>query len=115
MPVPGGRPRLTQPNVSLVQPLSSGIVVADRYRLERKLGAGGMGSVWLANDLSLDSTCAIKLVDPDKVGNEEVRVRFQREARAAAQIRSANVVDVFDHGLWQDVPFILMEYLEGGD
>src|SRR4051812_11356971 len=74
-----------------------------------------MGSVWLATDLSLDSTCAIKLVDPDKVGNEEVRVRFQREARAAAQIRSANVVDVFDHGLWQDMPFIVMEHLEGED
>jgi serine/threonine protein kinase len=98
-----------------VQPLSPGLVVAERYRLERKLGAGGMGSVWLANDLSLDSLCAIKLVDPDKVGNEEVRVRFQREARAAAQIRSANVVDVFDHGLWQEVPFIVMEYLEGED
>jgi serine/threonine protein kinase len=74
-----------------------------------------MGSVWLATDQSLDSTCAIKLVDPDKVGNEEVRVRFQREARAAAQIRSANVVDVFDHGLWNDMPFIVMEYLEGED
>jgi serine/threonine protein kinase len=98
-----------------VQPLASGILIAERYRLERKLGAGGMGSVWLASDLSLDSTCAIKLVDPDKVGNEEVRVRFQREARAAAQIRSANVVDVFDHGLWQGMPFIVMEYLEGED
>jgi serine/threonine-protein kinase len=98
-----------------VQPLSSGTVIDERYRLERKLGAGGMGSVWLATDLSLDSTCAIKLVDPDKVGNEEVRVRFQREARAAAQIRSANVVDVFDHGLWNDMPFIVMEYLEGED
>src|SRR6188474_328839 len=74
-----------------------------------------MGSVWLATDLSLDSTCAIKLVDPDKIGNEEVRVRFQREARAAAQIRSANVVDVFDHGLWNDMPFIVMEHLEGED
>ena len=98
-----------------MQPLGTGIVIADRYRLERKLGAGGMGSVWLATDLSLDSTCAIKLVDPDKVGNEEVRVRFQREARAAAQIRSANVVDVFDHGLWKDMPFIVMEHLQGED
>ncbi len=98
-----------------MQPLAPGIIIAERYRLERKLGAGGMGSVWLANDLSLGSTCAIKLVDPDKVGNEEVRVRFQREARAAAQIRSANVVDVFDHGLWLGVPFIVMEYLEGED
>jgi serine/threonine protein kinase len=98
-----------------VQPLAPGIVIAERYRLERKLGAGGMGSVWLASDLSLGSTCAIKLVDPDKVGDEEVRVRFQREARAAAQIRSANVVDVFDHGLWLGMPFIVMEYLEGED
>jgi len=98
-----------------VQPLAPGIVIAERYRLERKLGAGGMGSVWLATDLSLSSTCAIKLVDPDKVGNEEVRVRFQREARAAAQIRSANVVDVFDHGLWLDMPFIVMEHLQGED
>jgi len=98
-----------------VEPLTSGNVIAERYRLERKLGAGGMGSVWLANDLSLDSTCAIKLVDPEKVGDEEVRVRFQREARAAAQIRSANVVDVFDHGLWQGMPFIVMEYLQGED
>ena len=98
-----------------MQPLAPGIVIAERYRLERKLGAGGMGSVWLATDLSLSSTCAIKLVDPDKVGNEEVRVRFQREARAAAQIRSANVVDVFDHGLWLDMPFIVMEYLQGED
>ena len=98
-----------------MQPLAPGIVIAERYRLERKLGAGGMGSVWMATDMSLSSTCAIKLVDPDKVGNEEVRVRFQREARAAAQIRSANVVDVFDHGLWLDMPFIVMEYLEGED
>ena len=98
-----------------VQPLSQGLVIAERYHLERKLGAGGMGSVWLANDLSLGSACAIKLVDPDKIGNEEVRVRFQREARAAAQIRSANVVDVFDHGLWHDIPFIVMEHLEGED
>ncbi len=98
-----------------MQPLASGIVIAERYRLERKLGAGGMGSVWLATDQSLSSTCAIKLVDPEKAGNEEVRVRFQREARAAAQIRSANVVDVFDHGLWLDMPFIVMEHLEGED
>jgi serine/threonine-protein kinase len=108
-------PRLTRLSFEPVQPLAPGIVIAERYRLERKLGAGGMGSVWLATDLSLSSTCAIKLVDPDKVGNEEVRIRFQREARAAAQIRSANVVDVFDHGLWQEIPFIVMEYLEGED
>jgi len=98
-----------------LQPLAEGTLIADRYRLERKLGAGGMGSVWRAHDQSLDSVCAIKLVDPEKVADEEVRVRFQREAKAAARIRCANVVDVFDHGIWNGVPFIVMEYLEGED
>ncbi len=74
-----------------------------------------MGSVWLAHDQSLDSQCAIKLVDPEKAANEEVRVRFEREAKAAAQIRGTNVVDIFDHGIYDGIPFIVMEYLEGED
>lgn len=92
-----------------------GSIIADRYCLLRKLGAGGMGSVWLAHDQSLDSQCAVKLVDPEKAADEEVRIRFEREAKAAAQIRGANVVDIFDHGIWNDTPFIVMEYLEGED
>lgn len=74
-----------------------------------------MGSVWLAHDQSLDSQCAVKLVDPEKAADEEVRIRFEREAKAAAQIRGANVVDIFDHGIWDGTPFIVMEYLEGED
>jgi serine/threonine-protein kinase len=74
-----------------------------------------MGSVWLAHDQSLDSQCAVKLVDPEKAANEEVRVRFEREAKAAAQIRGTNVVDIFDHGIYDGIPFIVMEYLEGED
>ena len=94
---------------------ATGSIIADRYCLLRKLGAGGMGSVWLAHDQSLDSQCAVKLVDPEKAADEEVRIRFEREAKAAAQIRGANVVDIFDHGIWDDTPFIVMEYLEGED
>lgn len=74
-----------------------------------------MGSVWLAHDQSLDSRCAVKLVDPEKALNEEVRVRFEREAKAAAQIRGMHVVDIFEHGVWEGTPFIVMEYLEGED
>ncbi len=98
-----------------MQAAAIGSIIADRYCLLQKLGAGGMGSVWLAHDQSLDSHCAVKLVDPEKAANEEVRVRFEREAKAAAQIRGANVVDIFDHGVWDDTPFIVMEYLEGED
>ena len=56
----------------------------------RTLGVGGMGSVWLAHDLLLDSACALKLIDDDKARTEEVRVRFAREAKVAAQLRGAH-------------------------
>ena len=98
-----------------MQAATIGSVIAERYCLLQKLGAGGMGSVWLAHDQSLDSRCAVKLVDPEKAADEEVRVRFAREAKAAAQVRGANVVDIFDHGVWDGTPFIVMEYLEGED
>lgn len=92
-----------------------GIVVANRYRLARQLGVGGMGTVWLADDLLLDSRCALKLIDDDKAQSSEVRVRFAREAKVAAQLRGAHVVDVFEHGEWEGTPFIAMEYLQGED
>jgi serine/threonine protein kinase len=92
-----------------------GVVVSARYRLVRPLGVGGMGTVWLADDLLLDSPCALKLIDDDKAQSPEVRVRFAREAKVAAQLRGAHVVDVFEHGEWEGTPFIAMEYLHGED
>lgn len=92
-----------------------GVVVSARYRLVRPLGVGGMGTVWLADDLLLDSQCALKLIDDDKAQSTEVRVRFAREAKVAAQLRGAHVVDVFEHGEWEGTPFIAMEYLQGED
>jgi serine/threonine protein kinase len=96
-----------------VQSAVDGFVVARRYVLGRKLGSGGMGTVWLAHDSSLDRICALKIVDPDKASSDEVRKRFLREARATAQIRSAHVVEVFEHGVWEGLPFIVMELLDG--
>jgi serine/threonine protein kinase len=92
-----------------------GVVIAARYRLVRQLGFGGMGTVWLAHDLLLDSTCALKLIDDDKAQSEEVRVRFAREAKVAAQLRGSHVVDVFEHSEWEGIPFIVMEFLDGED
>jgi len=92
-----------------------GVIVAGRYRLVDKLGSGGMGTVWLAHDLSLDSTCALKIIDPEKSRSEEVRKRFIREAKAAAQLRGPHVVDVFDRGERDGILYIAMEFLEGED
>lgn len=92
-----------------------GDVVAARYRLIRKVGSGGMGSVWYAQDLSLDAPCAVKLIDGEKAHDEGIRMRFEREAKASAQLRSAHVVNVFDYGEWNRTQYLAMEYLDGED
>jgi serine/threonine-protein kinase len=92
-----------------------GLVIAERFRLDRVLGQGGMGSVWLAWHLGLDVPCAVKFIHAEAARSPELRARFEREAKAAAQIRSPHVVQILDHGVWRDAPYIAMEYLEGED
>ncbi len=72
-----------------------------------------MGSVWLAQHLTLRSPVAIKLIDPEIAQNPEALSRFLREAQAAAALRSPHVVQILDHGVDGGVPFIVMELLEG--
>ncbi len=89
-----------------------GLVIAEKVRLDRLLGKGGMGSVWVGTHLGLDITVAVKFM----TGSAEAALaRFQREARAAAQIRSSNVVKIHDYGVDQGLPYIVMELLEGED
>ncbi len=78
--------------------LSPGEVVAGRYRVERALGAGGMGSVLAAHDLSMNRPVAIKHLLPVHAGNREAHTRFAREARVTAWIRSEHVARVLDAG-----------------
>jgi serine/threonine protein kinase len=94
---------------------TQGTLVADRYRLIREIGFGGMGTVWLAYDGVLDSQCAIKLIGASQAAEEEFRIRFECEAKCAAQLRGAHVVDVLDRGQWRGKPFIVMEYMDGED
>ena len=85
-----------------------------QYRLGEKLGAGGMGEVYLAEHLMLKRPCAIKLIRPEKAGNPENLVRFEREVRATAKLSHWNSVDVFDFGRSDDGTFYyVMEYLPG--
>jgi eukaryotic-like serine/threonine-protein kinase len=88
-------------------------VLAGRYRLERQLGKGGMGSVWLAEHLTLRSWVAVKLMDPAIAATPEGAERFRREAQAAASLRSAHVVQVLDYGVHETTPYLVMELMQG--
>jgi len=72
-----------------------------------------MGEVWAAQHISLEIPCAVKFIHGESASQPEVRMRFQREAKAAAQLRSPNVVQILDHGVYENVPYIAMEYLDG--
>jgi serine/threonine-protein kinase len=99
-----------------VPDLAPGVLVTPAIRLVRKLGAGGMGSVWIGAHLSLRTEVVVKFMADTMGANGGDRARFTREATAASQVRSPHVVQVFDHGLTQDgTPFIVMELLEGED
>ncbi len=95
--------------------LKEHLVVAERFSLVRLIGKGGMGSVWHARDSRLDMDCAIKFIEGDVAKLDELRVRFEREAKAAAALKSPHVVQVIDQGVWENIPFIAMELLDGED
>ncbi len=89
--------------------------VADRYRLERRLGAGGMSTVFLAMDTVLERRVAVKLLAEHLAEDEAFVARFRREALSAAKLQHPNVVQVFDSGKDVDSErhYIVMEYVEG--
>ena len=92
-----------------------GRVLSQRYRLIRPLGQGSQASVWVAEHLALSTQVAVKLIDPELAKKEDARERFRREATAAAQLRSSHVVQILDHGIDGEQPFIVMELLDGED
>ncbi|HRI66071.1 MAG TPA: serine/threonine-protein kinase [Polyangium sp.] len=96
--------------------LSSGSVIADKYRVVRELGRGGMGVVVAATHIELDQRVAIKVLQRSVAYNQDALARFIREARAAAKIHSEHVARVMDVGKLEDgLTYIVMEYLEGSD
>lgn len=85
-----------------------------QYQLQRKLGAGGMGEVYLAEHLLLRRPCAIKLIHADNHADSQSLKRFEREVRATATLTHPNTVQIFDFGLAADGTFYYaMEYLPG--
>jgi serine/threonine-protein kinase len=93
-----------------------GYSVTPTIRLERELGGGGMGRVWLAHHATLHVPVVVKFLSPEYAGSPEAVERFSREASAASSVRSPHVVQMLDHGVTPEGdPYIVMEHLEGRD
>src|SRR5437870_606894 len=102
-----GKPRSMPPPT-----LPPGAIVG-RYELIRPIGTGGMGTVYEAVHRDLGKRVAIKTLLPALVANDEARRRFVREGRSSALIDHPNVAKVTDFGTSGDLPYLVMEYLEG--
>lgn len=94
-----------------------GQTLDDKYKIERELGRGGMGTVYLATHLGTERPVAVKIIAPQFMQRAEFVERFRREARAAGRLRHPNVVDVTDFGFSNtdggQVAYLVMEYLDG--
>ena len=99
----------TSLNPSLPQP---GQLLAEKYRIERMIGRGGMGSVYAAVHVGTEKRCAVKWLLPER-SSPEVVARFEQEARAAGRVHHPNVIQVFDVGQHEGAAFIVMELLDG--
>jgi serine/threonine protein kinase len=95
----------------------TGHYIDGKYRIERELGRGGMGTVYLATHLGTERPVAVKVISPEYMQRTEFVERFRREARAAGRLRHPNVVNVTDFGFSNteggEVAYLVMEYLDG--
>jgi hypothetical protein len=93
--------------------MRAGMLLVGRYRLDRPIGAGGMGDVWAADDMVLGRDVAIKAQELGAYGDHAMLERFQREAQSAAGLQHPNVVTIFDSGAEGGTAFLVMELLPG--
>src|SRR5688572_10510917 len=94
--------------------VKTGDVIEGRYRIIKTLGAGGMGTVFLAEHALIKRRVAIKILHHELASDPNVVERFMNEARAAGTLGHPNIVESTDMGFTQDqVPYIVFEYLEG--
>jgi eukaryotic-like serine/threonine-protein kinase len=90
-----------------------GALVGNKYRIVKEIGRGGMATVFSAEHINIGKAVALKLLASDLVSSRTVTERFMREARAAAQVRSPHICEVYDVGTFDGRPFIVMELLRG--
>ncbi len=90
-------------------------IAAGRYVLERRLGSGGMATVWLGRDTRLARPVAIKMPSETLSADESFAIRFEREAQTAAALSHPNLVSVYDYGSEGDRPYLVSEYIDGAN
>ncbi len=95
--------------------IGPGSLLKGRYRVERLLGRGGMASVWRARDEVLDRAVAVKLLSDTISSDPEFLARFRREARVAAGLWHPNLIGVYDYADRTERPYLVMEFVPGGD
>ncbi|MDQ2683026.1 MAG: protein kinase [Chloroflexota bacterium] len=95
-------------------PADESRTIAGRYRIDGRLGAGAFAITWRATDLNLQRTVAIKELRAELASDRQFRVRFEREAQAAAAVSSEHTVQIFDVGHEGESAYIVMEYVDGG-
>jgi serine/threonine protein kinase len=107
---------MTQGDPQHVAGVHEGQILAGKYRVEKVLGAGGMGIVVAARHIELDSRVALKFLSPGIRSNRQAVLRFAAEARRAVKFNSEHVARVLDVGTLDDgAPYMVMEFLEGSD
>ncbi len=102
-----------------VEPMLSQVgadsIVAGRYTLERCINTGGIGSLWLARDEQTGRSCAMRLADGTGHNVFELAARYRAEVDIIERIRCENVLDILDYGDWNEMPYLVVEHLEGED
>src|SRR4051794_35826808 len=93
--------------------LSFQLTVAGRYSIDRELGRGGMGIVYLAREVHLDRLVAIKLLPPERAADESLRERFMREARLAAKLSHPNIIPIHSVEERDGFVYFVMSFIDG--
>ena len=92
-----------------------GRIFGGRYLLQQEIGRGGMGSIWEARDQQLERPVAIKIITEEHHAVAELRRALEHEARVIARLNDPHIVQIFDYGLEEGNPYIVMELLSGED
>ncbi len=116
-PTGSSGPSQSAPKAPMAAPENTDLPITKigKYTIKKKIGAGGMGAVYLAEDATLRRICALKVLPPEKAGNATLVKRFRAEAVSAANLRHENIVAVYETGEADGYLYIALEYVEGTD